>query len=40
MSSVKVLIDLAFSLTEFIFRLTIKFARGNFVVGSEIDRMT
>ena len=40
MSSIKVFIDLAFSLMEFIFRLTIKFARRDFVVGSEIDRMT
>ena len=37
MSSVKVLIDLAFGLTEFIFRLAIEFARRNFVVGSQID---
>ena len=39
-SNVKVFIDLAFSLTEFIFGLTIKFARGNFVVGSQIDGVT
>ena len=40
MSSVKVFIDLAFGLAEFIFGLAIEFARGNFVVGSQIDGVT
>ena len=40
MASIEVFVDLAFCFAEFIFRLAIKFTRGNFMIGSQVDGVT